>query len=77
MTWKFHVFATTQRRMYSRILQVLESQMVEVHSFAGEARGREMCFSFLFSSPRDNADRIKALLYRVEGVQTVKAFADS
>jgi len=76
MTWKFHVSATTQRRMFSRILQVLESQMVEVHSFVGETGGEETCVSFLFSSPQDNAYRIKALLYRLEGVRHVKAFAD-
>jgi hypothetical protein len=76
MTWKFHVLTTTQRRMFSRILQVLESQMVEVHSFAGESSGEETSISFLCSSPLDKAYRIKALMYRLEGVHSVKAFAD-
>jgi len=62
--------------MYSRILQVLESQMVEVHSFVGEERGAEICVRFLVSSPDDQAYRIKTLLYGLEGVQDVKAFAD-
>jgi hypothetical protein len=76
MTWKFHVCATKQRRMFSRILQVLESQMVDVLSFSGEIAGEETCVSLLFSSEEDKAYRVKALLYRLEGVRYVKTFAD-
>jgi len=50
MTWKFHVYATEQRRLFSRILQVLESQMVIIRSFAGEADHTEICVTFVVSS---------------------------
>lgn len=76
MTWKFHVCATTQRRMFSRILQVLESQMVEVESLAGEIGGEETRVRFLFSSTQERAQRIKALLYRLEGIRDVRVFAE-
>jgi hypothetical protein len=33
---KFHVHASQQRRLFSRIFQILESQRVIIHSFSGE-----------------------------------------
>jgi hypothetical protein len=71
MTWKFHVLATAQRRLFSRILQTLESQMVVVDSFAGEANEGEACVIVILSSEENKAFRIKALLYRLEGVRSV------
>ncbi len=71
MTWTFHVIATDQRRTYSRILQVLESQMVTIHSFSGGTNDIETCITVVFSSEQDKAYRIEALLYRLEGVRSV------
>lgn len=68
MTWKFHVLAITQQRLLSRILQVLESQMVDIHSFNGEASNKSVRVEFTFSSDHDKAYRIQALLYRLEGI---------
>jgi len=68
MTWKFHVHATEQRRLYSRILQILESQMVSIRSFAGEANDAEVCVTFVVSSEQDKAYRIEALLHRLEDI---------
>jgi acetolactate synthase regulatory subunit len=76
MTWKFHVHATEQRRLFSRILQVLESQMVNIHSFAGEANNAEICVAFVVSSEQDKAYRIEALLHRLEDVRSV-SFQDT
>jgi len=71
MTWKFHVRATVQQRLFSRILQILESQMVVIHSFNGENSDEEIFVTFHFSSEQDKAYRIEALLYRLEGVRDV------
>ena len=71
MTWKFHVLAITQQRFFSRILQVLESQMVRIHSFSGDTNDIENCITVVFSSEQDKAYRIEALLYRLEGVRSV------
>lgn len=50
MTWKFHVQATAQRRLFSRILQILENQMVSIHAFTGETSGEEVRVTF-FAHP--------------------------
>jgi acetolactate synthase regulatory subunit len=71
MTWKFHVHATEQRRLFSRILQILESQMVSIRSFAGEANGGEVSVSFVISSEENKAYRIEALLHWLEDVRRV------
>jgi (p)ppGpp synthase/HD superfamily hydrolase len=73
MTWKFHIHATAQQRLLSRILQVLESQMVDVHTFRGRQSDRRAWIEIVFSSEQDKTYRIEALLYRLEGVQTVSA----
>jgi hypothetical protein len=73
MTWKFDVVATKQQRLFSRILQTLECQMLSIHAFAGEAREDGVCVTFVVSSEEDKAYRVKALLYRVEGVRSVSA----
>jgi acetolactate synthase regulatory subunit len=71
MTWKFHVHATEQRRLFSRILQILESQMVSIRSFAGEASSGGVRITFVVSSEEDRAYRIEALLHRLEDVRSV------
>jgi (p)ppGpp synthase/HD superfamily hydrolase len=71
MTWKFHLQATAQRRLFSRILQILENQMVSIHSFTGETSGEEVRVTFLCSSEQDKAYRIEALLHRLEDVRSV------
>jgi hypothetical protein len=71
MTWQFHVVATEQRRLFSRILQIVESQMVSIRSFAGEAHGAGVYVTFVVSSEQDKAYRIEALLHRLEDVRSV------
>lgn len=71
MTWKFHVLANADRRLFSRILQVLENQMVSIHSFTGEIDDDGACIKVLLSSEQDRAYRIEALLYRLEGIRSV------
>jgi len=71
MTWKFHVLASAQRRLFSRILQIIESQTVNIHSFNGDTIDGNVRVEFVFYSEQDKAYRIEALLYRLEGVQDV------
>ena len=71
MTWDFHVLAITQRRLFSHILQVLESQMVRIPSFSGETNDIETCITIIVSFEQDKAYRIEALLHRLEGVRSV------
>jgi hypothetical protein len=71
MTWKFHVLANAQQRLFSRILQILDHQMVSIDSFHGEATEKGALVTFICSSEQDKAYRIEALLYRVEGVRSV------
>jgi hypothetical protein len=78
MTWKFHVYASEQRRLFSRILQILESQRVIIRSFSGETDDHGACFaSFVVSSEEDRAYRIEALLYRLEDVCDVKVLSEA
>jgi hypothetical protein len=71
MTWTFHILATEQRRLLSRILQVLDVHMVRIHSFSGKADQDSLCVTLVFSSEQDKAYRIKTLLCRMEGVRSV------
>jgi hypothetical protein len=71
MTWRFDVVAIAQRRLLSRILQVLDTQMVDIHSFTGEITEESVSIRFSVSSEQDKAHRIEALLYRLEGVRSV------
>jgi hypothetical protein len=75
MTWKFHLQATDQRRLFSRILQILESQIVDIGSFRGEIADGNVLVELVFSSEQDKTYRIEALLYRLEGVQKVSRAA--
>lgn len=71
MTWQFNIVATKQQRVFSRILQTLESQLVSIHSFHAEGNGNAVRISFVVSSEEDKAYRIKALLYRLLDVESV------
>ena len=62
MTWTVHVLAVEQRRLLSRILQVLDVHMVRIHSFSGGADQNGLSITLVFSSEQDKAHRIKALL---------------
>jgi len=76
MTWKFHVHASKQRRLFSRILQILESQMVSIRSFAAEATSAGTYVIFVVSSEEDKAYRLEALLHRLEDVRSVSVLSE-
>jgi hypothetical protein len=59
MTWKFHVLATAERRLFSPILI----------PFAGVVSESRVSIEFVCSSEDDHGYRIEALLYRPEKVR--------
>jgi acetolactate synthase regulatory subunit len=71
MTWKFHIQANDQRRLLSRILQILDTQGVSIPSFSAETKESQMHIRFVVSSEEDKAYRIEALLYRLHEVYAV------
>ena len=71
MTWKFHLQASDQRRLLSRILQILDTQGVSTHSFSAETKETQMHVQFVVSSEEDKAYRIEALLYCLHDIQAV------
>ena len=71
MTWKFDLHASEERRLFSRILQILESQMVSIRSFAGETHGGGVRITFVVSSEQAKVYRIEALPYRLQDVHSV------
>lgn len=80
MTWTVDVHATQQRRLFSRVLQVLENQRVHIHSFRGEDGKNGVHLTLVISSETDKAYRIEALLCRLEDVLDVSsrlAFKDT
>ena len=77
MTWKFQVSATENQRLFSRILQILDAQMVNIHSFIGQAREDGVCVHFVVSSEVDKAYRIEALLHRLKDVLSVSVLFES
>jgi len=77
MTWKFQVSATENQRLFSRILQIIEAQMVSIHSFTGQASEEGVCVYFVVSSEEDKAYRIEALLHRLKDVCSVSVLFES
>jgi hypothetical protein len=71
MTWEFYVETMTRERFFSRVLQILETQMVDISSIAGGLSDKISWVRFVISAREDKAYRIKALLYRILGVVSV------
>lgn len=77
MVWTFHVVASGQRRLFARILQVLENQQAVIHSFSGTVKDEGCFVTVTVESQDDRHYRIESLLYRIEDVHTVSVTADS
>jgi acetolactate synthase regulatory subunit len=77
MTWHFELRAAHQSRMLSRVLQILESQMVSIHSVVLLQDGPDADVAFTISSQDKNPDRIQALLYRLQDVHSVRVYPGS
>ena len=71
VTWTFRVVASKQQRLFARILQVLDNQQVVIQAFCGAVNGESSIVTASVESQEDKKHRIEALLYRIEGVQSV------
>lgn len=71
MTWTFHIAAAKGQRLLSRILQVLETQRVNIRAFYGEINNDEVRVTIIASSEEDRAYRIEALLYCLKDVRSI------
>jgi acetolactate synthase small subunit len=75
MKWMFLVTADLQSRAHARILQVLDNQRIQIHSFAlspGEEWGT---VHVLVEIDPEKASHVRALLLRLESVYRVECFA--
>ncbi len=77
MIWQINILAAEQRRVLSRVLQVVENQMVRIHSFYAKAGEANIYLSVTFSSDQDKTSRIQALLYRLEDIVSVSVNSQS
>lgn len=77
MKWSFTIHAQQERRLFSRILQILETQLVTVCSFHGETDSVQSRVLFVVQSEQDKAYRIEALLYKLQGIDYVCVLTDA
>jgi hypothetical protein len=73
----FHMVASAQRRLFARILQVLENQQVVIHSFSGMVKDEGCFVTVTIESQDDLRYRIESLLYRLQDVHSVSVAADT
>ena len=71
MTWKFHLQANDQRRLLSRVLQILDTQGVRIHTFSGETDITGTDVLLVISAEENKAYRVEALLHRLPDVLAV------
>lgn len=65
------IVATESQRLFSRVLQVFETQRVDIRSFTGEVREREVGITVVCVLDPSRAYRLEALLNRLENVRGV------
>ena len=74
MKWMFLVTADLQSRTHSRILQVLDNQRIEIHSFVVSADEESGTVHALVEIDPEKASRVRALLLRLESVYRGECF---
>ena len=71
MTLILNIVAEEGQRVFSRVLQVLETQRVGIRSFSGQVHDGEVVIDADVETDPSKAHRIEALLSRLENVRTV------
>lgn len=71
MTLLIDLVAAEGQRLFSRVLQVLETQRTAIQTFSGEVRDGEVLISVAVTTDPSRVDRIEALLNRLESVRNV------
>lgn len=75
MKWMFLITADLQSRTHARILQLLDNQRIRIHSFVVSAGEQWGTVHALVEIDAEKADRVRALLLRLESVYRVECFA--
>jgi acetolactate synthase small subunit len=75
MKWMFLVTADLECRMHARILQVLDNQRIQIHSFVVSAGEEWGTVHALVEIDQEKVDRVRALLLRLESVYRVESYA--
>jgi acetolactate synthase small subunit len=76
MHWLYLVTADDRPRVHSRIMQVFDNQMISVQSFVSVKLGNAVHMRIFAETGACEGMRLKALLHRIEDVQTIKAVQD-
>lgn len=74
MKWMFLVTADLEARTHARILQVLDNQRIQIHSFVVSAGDDWGAVHVLIEIDPEKARRVRALLLRLESVYRVDCF---
>lgn len=71
MTCKFSLQANDQPRVLSRVLQVLDTQGVQISSFTAEQKTHGIWIELVIFAEDEKAYRIEALLHRLHDIHEI------
>ena len=71
MKWTVYLEATNLHRLFSRVIQTLESQRVSISMVHAEVISERLVVTIGFESGSACAYRVEALLYKIHGVDSV------
>lgn len=71
MTWTFQLSATQTHLFFQRVLQVFETQRVNIRSFTGESSQNTITILVRFDCELQHAYRIEALLHKLSGIHRI------
>jgi acetolactate synthase small subunit len=75
MKWMFLVTADLESRTHARILQVLDNQRIQIHSFVVSADEKWGTVHALVEIEPEKANRVRSLLLKLETVYRIDDFA--
>ncbi len=72
MKWTFQLKAKATHMFFLRVLQVFETQRVNIRSFSAETDQDRMTVMVQFESDLHKAFRIEALLHKLVGIDLIQ-----
>jgi hypothetical protein len=72
MKWTFQLNAKATHLFFLRVLQVFETQRVNISSFSAETEQDRMTVTVQFESGLQKAFRIEALLHKLVGIDLIQ-----
>jgi acetolactate synthase small subunit len=76
MKWCFLVRGRDQGRILARALQVLDRQQLPIASLVATSLDQQLSINFALEATESEAFRIRALLWRIHGVEAIDAFSE-